>query len=59
MNVSTNLHKIKSVKITTTNLMKGTDTTEILITGEDGQIFSLNLFHNKDELEIITNEKLK
>jgi len=59
MNVSTNLHKIKSVKITTTNLMKGTDTTEILITGEDGQIFSLNLFHDLDGLEIITNEKLK
>jgi len=58
MNVSTNLHQVKSVKITTTNLMKDTDTTKIFITGEDGQIFVLNLFHDLDGLEIITKGKI-
>jgi len=52
MNVSTNLHEVKSVKLTTTNLMKDTDTTKIVITGKDNQIFVLNLFHDKDELVV-------
>ena len=54
MKLSTNIHQVTKVEIDTENLMPRTDVTKIKVTDEDGQTFSLFLYHNAGELEIVT-----
>ena len=54
MKLSTNIHQVTKVEIDTENLMPRTDVTKIKVTDEEGQTFSLYLYHNAGELEIVT-----
>tara|TARA_R110002094_G_scaffold204875_1_gene175756 strand:- start:1076 stop:1258 length:183 start_codon:yes stop_codon:yes gene_type:complete len=53
MKLSTNIHQVTKVEIDTENLMPRTDVTKIKVTDEDGQTFSLYLYHDVGELEIV------
>ena len=58
MNLSTNIHQVTKLEISTENLMPSTDVTKIEVTDAEGQTFSLYLYHDAGELEIVTAKVL-